>query len=276
MNCKHIAIVGLGLIGGSLLKALQGFEGAVFHGIDRDADVVRRACAEGLLAAEPQGEADILQLADVTIVCLPPVAAIDFMNRSVFKKDALVTDVCGVKQAIYAGLTNREIDFIGGHPMAGKETSGYAASDGNLFQNASYLITPDENSRPEHVAFLKDMAAYIGCRETVLTTPADHDRMIAYTSQLMHVVAVSLCDNPQLDDAKRFSAGSLRDCTRVARLDSGLWSQLFMLNKQALTTCVEEFENSLDRFKGYLASDDESGLRDFLEEATRRKLRFLA
>lgn len=275
MKCNAITICGLGLIGGSLLKALQGFEGATFYGIDTN-DATRQAARDAGLIEDERDAAAAFAKADVSIICLPPEAALACINQNTFKKDALVTDVCGVKQAIYEGLTNHDIDFIGGHPMAGREVSGFSASDATLFRNASYLITPTDANNPEHVDLLKRMAAYIGCRETVITTPAEHDAMIAYTSQLMHVVAAVLCASPRLLKAKDFSAGSLRDCTRVAKLDSRLWSQLFLANREELSACITEFENGLDVIKACLSRDDAAGLADFLEQSVQRKAEFLA
>ncbi len=275
MKCEAIAICGLGLIGGSLLKAIQGFEGARIYGIDLD-DTTWWAAREAGLIEPERDAAAIFARADVTFVCLPPQAALDCINQNTFKPGALVTDVCGVKQAIYDGLTNHQIDFIGGHPMAGREISGFFASDATLFHNASYLITPKSSNQPAHVDWLKRMAAYIGCRETVITTPAEHDAMIAYTSQLMHVVAAVLCASPRLLKAKDFSAGSLRDCTRVAKLDSRLWSQLFLANRDELSACITEFEQGLDIVKACLAENDRSALADFLEKSVQRKAEFLA
>lgn len=275
MKCNAIAIVGLGLIGGSLLKALQGFDSAVFYGIDTNEETLAEAGSLGLIHPERDTE-KILRTADVVIICLSPELTPDFINRHQFKKEALVTDVCGIKQEVYRRISKPEVRFIGGHPMAGKEASGFSASEKTLFQNASYLLTPDMDSLPEHVELLKRMAQYIGCRETVITTPEQHDRMIAYTSQLMHVVAVALCDSKRLDKAKSFSAGSLRDCTRVAKLDSRLWTQLFMQNKAELACCIDEFEKSLQALKGYLTAEDEEGLESFLKQASERKMKFLA
>lgn len=275
MKCNAITICGLGLIGGSLLKALQGFEGATFYGIDTNDATWQAARNAGLIEDERDAAAAFAK-ADVSIICLPPEATLDCINQNTFKESALVTDVCGVKQAIYEGLTNQNIDFIGGHPMAGREVSGFSASNATLFRNASYLITPTETNSPEHVDLLKRMAAYIGCRETVITTPAEHDAMIAYTSQLMHVVAAVLCASPRLLKAKDFSAGSLRDCTRVAKLDSRLWSQLFLANREELSACITEFENGLDVIKACLSRDDAAGLADFLEQSVQRKAEFLA
>ncbi len=276
MKCKNIVIVGLGLIGGSVLKALQGFPEAVFYGIDQDGTVIEQAKKEGLICRENVSEEAILAKADVCFICLHPDATVDYINTHNFGKGTLVTDVCGVKQAIYQGITNPDIDFIGGHPMAGKESSGYYASEGSLFHGASYLLTPTENNLPEHIELLKEMAAYMGFRETVITTPEKHDDMIAYTSQLMHVVAAVLCDSERLDDAKSYSAGSLRDCTRVAKLDSRLWSRLFLLNRKELLSCMDEFSDSLQKIRTLIANEDEKGLKTFLDGTSGRKQRFLA
>ncbi len=276
MKCEHIAIVGLGLIGGSVLKALQGFDDASFYGIDRDESVLEMAKSEGYLSSENLSETEILKRADVCFICLPPDAAVTFINEHQFKKGALVTDVCGVKQAIYQRISNPNIDFVGGHPMAGKESSGYGASDEKLFFGASYLITKTPENLPEHILLLERMANYMGCLRTVFTTPAEHDDMIAYTSQLMHVVAAVLCDSKRLDVAKDFSAGSLRDCTRVGKLDSRLWSRLFLLNREALLNCMDEFSESLEKIRSLIEAEDGAGLKDFLDGTSNRKKRFLA
>jgi len=275
VKCNVITIVGLGLIGGSLLKALQGFDEAIFYGVDAKEEVVAKAKEQGLIQYCESNEKALMD-ADVVYVCLPPDAVPDFINNHQFKKGSLVTDVCGVKQTICDRITNPDVDFIGGHPMAGKEASGFDASDGELFKNASYLLTPTEHNQPEHIELLKRIIEYIGCRETVITNPKEHDEMIAYTSQLMHVVAIALCDNRQLDKAKSFSAGSLRDCTRVAKLDSKLWTQLFMHNKKELSNCIDVFEESMNKIKRFLQSEDAEGLQKYLEEISHRKQKFLA
>ncbi len=275
MSWNDIAIVGLGLIGGSLLKALQGFCGANIYGIDTDEAVLRAAREEKLIANGTLTNEEILKKADLVLVCLHPDLTIQYINENSFKPGALVSDVCGVKEILYENITNHDVDFIGGHPMAGKEASGYFASDKNLFCGAAYLLTPTHDNQPEHITLLQKMTAYIGCRETVLTTPKEHDAMIAYTSQLMHVVAIALCDNERLSKAKNFSAGSLRDCTRVAKLDSRLWSRLFLMNKAELSLCIDVFSDSLQKIKHYIDTEDEAGLEAFLKQATKRKETFL-
>ena len=160
--------------------------------------------------------------------------------------------------------------------MAGKEVGGYENSDKTLFFGASYLLTPDEDASKEDICLLQEMAAYIGCRKTVVCSAKEHDAMIAYTSQLMHVVAAALCDNPLLDEAEGYSAGSLRDCTRVAKLDAKLWTELFFANKEELIARINEFENSMDKVKNALSANDRQSLQTFLEHSTERKRRYLS
>ena len=269
-----ILVVGLGLIGGSLAKALKGFRGAVIYGVDKDKDVIRQAIADGVIASGFE-EISHAPACELTVLCVKPELTLNLLKNAHFTDGGLVTDVCGVKQYIEEAGKNRNFRYIGGHPMAGKEVGGYSNSDANLFKNASYLLTPPEDALDEDVKLLKDMAAHIGCRKTVITSAKEHDEMIAYTSQLMHVVAAALCDNPLLDNAEGFSAGSLRDCTRVAKLDSKMWTELFMANKEALSNCIKAFEKSLDTVKSALDNDDPDALLSFLDNSSSRKRRYL-
>lgn len=271
-----ILIVGLGLIGGSLAKALRGFRNADIYGVDKNASVLKQAEADGVILCGFSDGSGISQECDLVIICICPQQAADFINRERFKKNALITDVCGVKQFLYQSVIREDIHYIGGHPMAGKENGGYENSDATLFRGASYIITPSADDLSEHIALLHEMAEYIGCKKVVETTPAKHDEMISYTSQLMHVVAVALCDNHLLDKAEGFSAGSLRDCTRVAKLNSSMWSELFLSNRGELIQRINEFEQSMDTVKNALRAGDSETLRNFLETASQRKGRYLS
>jgi prephenate dehydrogenase len=269
-----ILVVGLGLIGGSLAKALKGFRKALVYGVDKDKDVIKQAIEDGVIE---NGFEDISRApaCELTVLCVKPELTLNMLKNAQFTDGGLVTDVCGVKQYIEEAGKNRNFRYIGGHPMAGKEVGGYANSDAKLFKNASYLLTPPEDALDEDIMLLKDMAAHIGCRKTVITTTKEHDEMIAYTSQLMHVVAAALCDNPLLDNAEGFSAGSLRDCTRVAKMDSRMWTELFMANKEALAKSINSFEKSLDTVKAALDNNDRDALLSFLENSSSRKRRYL-
>lgn len=159
--------------------------------------------------------------------------------------------------------------------MAGRETGGYQSSTDTLFEKASFLITPTERNKPQSIALVREMAEYIGCAHVVTTTAAEHDAMIAYTSQLMHVVAVALCDNPILERSAFFSAGSLRDCTRVANINEVMWSELFLENKEQLAQRIKEMQCSLQKIVAALEDEDEEELKDIMKYAKNRKLKWL-
>ena len=126
------------------------------------------------------------------------------------------------------------MDFIGCHPMAGTEFSGIEHAFAEMFQKSHLILTPRPSSTPEHVSLMERMGAYIGCKDVVKTTPEEHDAILAYTSQMMHIIALSVCDDEQLFACKGFEGSSFRGCTRVAALDVSLWTELFSMNSPAL------------------------------------------
>ncbi len=269
-----ILVIGLGLIGGSVAKSLKGFNNCTIYGVDTDESVIKRAEEDSVIKKGYTRLYDAPKC-NLVIICVKPAATLSILQNAQFDSDVLVTDVCGVKQYLQSTGQNHNFRYIGAHPMAGKEVGGYENSDANLFKNASFLLTPTENSLPEDIELLKSMAAYMGFRKTVFTSASEHDKMIAYTSQLMHVVAAALCDNPLLDKAEGFSAGSLRDCTRVAKMDSKMWTELFTANKDALTECIDSFINSINTVKTALLNNDTENLLSFLENSSQRKRRYL-
>ena len=199
-------------------------------------------------------------------------------NLECIKPGALITDVSGVKGYIIEEMDKilpGSVDFIGGHPMAGREVGGYQSSTDTLFENASYLLTPSKKNKPENVALLREMAKYLGCRCVMTTTPKEHDEIIAYTSQLMHVVAVALCDNPMIERSSSFSAGSLRDCTRVAVINAEMWSELFVENKDALVKRIHEMQDSLGKIAAAVENSDRGELEKIMKKATEQKIKWL-
>lgn len=273
------AIVGLGLIGGSIAKALRGFENTEIIGIDTSCSVLERAKKEKVIDLGDTG-GELIGTCDLIILALYPESNVNFIKKygSLFKKGCVLTDVSGVKQYLYRsldGVLPPGVDFIGGHPMAGKEKGGYENSDSKLFSGASFIITPNEANKPENVELVRKMARYIGCTRIVEATPQRHDRMIAYTSQLMHVVAVALCDSPLISGAAVFSAGSLRDCTRVADINADMWSELFLENKNELLQCIDEFSESLGKISSALKTENREELREFMSAAAQKKNKWL-
>lgn len=272
----NILIVGLGLIGGSLAKALRGFSDAHVYGVDLNENTLLQAKSDGAIIEGYTTADDVLIDMDVVFLCLTPQKTVDFINSKRFKDNALVTDVCGVKGFVFDKITNKNIDFIGGHPMAGRECDGYGNSLETLYNGANYIVVKQETNKNEHIEYLEKIIKYIGCKHITYTSVEDHDEMIAYTSQLMHVVAATLCDNEILDRAEAYSAGSLRDCTRVAKLNPDMWTELFIENKEALSEQIRIFMYSLMKIDDLIKKANKEGVRKFLENTSERKKRYLA
>lgn len=275
-----ITVVGLGLIGGSVARRLRGFHDAAIYGVDTDDDTLALAAADGVIDRAFRDGSECVPVSDMVILCLYPKLNVDFCKEyaGLFKQGALITDVSGVKGYVIDsldGVLPDGVEFIGGHPMAGRETGGYKSSTDTLFDGASYIMTPTKNNSAEKIALVREIAEYIGCRHVITTTPQEHDAMIAYTSQLMHAVAVALCDNPLIERSANFSAGSLRDCTRVALINADMWSELFLENKEALCARIDEMQRSLENIKNATQNDDREALKAIMNTARAQKQRWL-
>lgn len=275
-----IAIIGLGLIGGSIARRLRGFHNCTIAAYNRTQEILTFAKQDGVIDEGFQNPGDAMDGADLIILCLYPQLNVNMVrdNLSRIKPGAVITDVSGVKGFMVDELSKilpDNVDFIGAHPMAGREVGGYQSSTDTLFNKASFLITPTKQNKPENIALIRELAEYIGCGHIVTTTPEEHDDVIAYTSQLMHVVAVALCDSPMIERSKYFSAGSLRDCTRVAVINAEMWSELFTENKDALVNRISEMQQSLEKIKNAVAAGDRNELENIMKHATSQKLKWL-
>lgn len=279
----NITVVGLGLIGGSMAKAAKGFRSCTVFGIDSDSSVTTKAHEDGIIANSSSDKADIEEIisgSDLIIVALYAQATVDFIlsNQKYMKSGAVIMDVCGVKcPVVYAvePKLRKDLCFVGCHPMAGREVSGYANSLSDMFKNCNFIIASTTETKRPGIETAEAFARHIGASNLINTTPEDHDEMIAYTSQLMHVVAVALCDNTHIEKSAMYSAGSLRDCTRVAILNEELWSELFVLNKDSLTKLIDEMCQSLTRMKDAIAQSDKDTLKEIMRGATTAKRKFL-
>ena len=272
---KHIVIAGLGLIGGSMAKALRGFGDFDIIGVDVSQPTLRYALENGIIDLAEEDPVKALAAGDLVFLCLHPEGIVDFMarHRDHFKPGAMVTDVCGVKGAILEGAKAlpESVSFLGGHPMAGTEFSGIQHALVNMFHGAHYILTPNHQTSPEHLSLMRRVAAYIGCANVVETTPEQHDAIIAYTSQMMHIIAVAVCDDPSLFQYQGFEGDSFRGCTRVAALDVPLWTQLFTMNSGALSQALERLEENLRQYRLALQSGERQELSDRLARAAARK-----
>ncbi len=263
-----VSVIGLGLIGGSFCKAVKEKTSHKCLGFDINEKVLERALSLGAI----DGIANNLTEADLTIICLYPEAAVSFMleNAGKFKKGSLVMDACGIKSEIvkkaHPALLKEGVFFIGAHPMAGKEFSGFEYSSGGLFENASFIITPDKDIPEEKIELAKEFAAELGFKRTVVSTPEEHDAIIAYTSQLAHVVSNAYIKSPTLSRELGFSAGSFKDLTRVAKLNEDMWTSLFMLNKKPLLFELDTIIENLKKYKDALEKEDYEKLKELLRE----------
>ena len=266
----NIAIVGLGIIGGSYAKALKSHTNHKVIGINRTESVAKKALEEG--AIDEIGSPEKLSNADVVIVCLYPQACVDFLreNGKYIRSDAIVTDACGIKREICPQMKELSEEFgytyVGSHPMAGKEKNGFAVSDADLFMGASFIITPCEAPH-EAVNKLASLAREIGFGTVKITNPEEHDRMIAFTSQLPHVLACAYVLSPCCPNHNGFSAGSYRDVSRVANINSKLWSELFLENKEPLMLELEELNKNLSAIYDAIKNEDREALCELLEKA---------
>lgn len=269
----NIQVIGLGLIGGSFCKAIKTKTSHTLLGYDLDDAVMQKALSEGAIDAAAQN----LGEADLTIVCLHPRPAIAFMRKHAgkFKKGSIVIDACGVKKqvqdAVFGPLSQNGVTFIGAHPMAGREFSGFDFSLASLFEGASFILTPEESTPENAVGIVTKLAKDLGFTSIVKTTPEKHDAVIAYTSQLCHVVSNAYVKSPTLGEEKGFSAGSFLDLTRVAKLDENMWASLFFMNKQPLVFELETIISHLNEYLSALKQNDEAALTALLRNGRELK-----
>lgn len=265
----RVGIVGLGLIGGSLAKAFREYTNCTVWGFDRDPAVLDSALSCG--AIDFAGAFDDLGRLDLLILALYPQAAVAFVQEHGAKlsRSCLVTDTCGIKTKVCADLSAlaREYGFrfAGSHPMAGREKVGFAASEASLFRGASYLITPCGASE-EDVSLLRRTAEALGFGRCVVTTPEEHDRMIAFTSQVPHALACAYVLSPQCPGHKGFSAGSYRDVSRVANINETLWTELFLSNAEPLAQELDTLIANLSAVRDAVREGDGERLSSLLRQ----------
>lgn len=270
----NIAVIGMGIIGGSFCKAFKKYTDHHIIGINRTQSTLKTAYDCG--AIDEMGDESSLKQADVVIMAIYPQAAIEYVEKhgSCFKKGCIVTDSSGIKSEICPEMTRLAkkfgFEFVGSHPMAGKETNGFASSDADLYKGASYIVVPCE-AKKESVKTLCDLALKIQFGSIKMTTPQEHDRMIAFTSQLPHVLACSYVLSPCCINHKGFSAGSYQDVSRVANINSTLWSELFLENKEPLIEELNVLVENITKISNAIENNDKARLTELLEQAHKVK-----
>lgn len=275
----NILIVGLGVIGGGYAQALtkQGF---TVNCITRSASTVDYATRLGMIAkGTTEIDAEMIGAADIVVFALYPHVFIDWLKeyQHLFKSGALITDVTGVKGCIVntvQELLRPDVEFIAAHPMAGRERSGVEYADDKVFQGANFIVTPTEKNTPEAIEACKELGRILGFARITELSPEEHDRMIAFLSQLTHCIAVTLMtanDSPMME---KYTGDSFRDLTRIAKINDVMWSELFLLNREALLSQMDAFADEFDRFRTMLREEDGEGMRDVMRRATARRMLF--
>ncbi len=266
----HILIVGLGLIGGSIAKTLKKTSDWKITGFDISQETLQDAVRLGAVDSVWDGATSID--ADLTVLCMQPTVSYEFLSShiSLLKKSSVVTDVCGVKEWVVENcgrLCNENgLHFVGGHPMAGKERSGFKNSDENLFNRASYILTPVEDTDDNALNTAKMYVEALKCAKLTVTDPKTHDRLIAFTSQLPHIIAGAYVKSPSCLDRKGFSAGSFKDVSRVATVDERLWTELFLKNKDMLLPEIDGLIEHLTDYRNAIVSGDANALSETIRQ----------
>ncbi len=265
-----VGIVGLGLIGGSLAKAYKQNGNAQIYGYDIDEGTMLLAetseVIDGTLDERTLPECDLL------LIALYPQAAIEFLreNAPIIAKKTLVIDCCGVKRVVcdacFPIANQYGFTFVGGHPMAGTQYSGFAKSRASLFKGASMILVPPVFDNIELLDWAKQKLEPLEFGRVVITTADKHDEMIAFTSQMAHIVSNAFIKSPTAKEHKGYSAGSYKDLTRVAWLNENMWTELFLDNAEKLIYEIDVFIRSLEKYKDALVQKDEKTLRTLLRE----------
>ncbi len=271
----NIGVVGLGLIGGSLCKALKQNTTHAVYGYDLDNSISSFAVLDKSIDYILDDKS--ISQCDYILLSVYPKATISYLEEKapLISKNTVVIDCGGVKSSICERCfeLSREYGFcfIGGHPMAGLHHSGYKYSTPDLYVGASMILTPQNT---DNINLLKEVSAFIkslGFSSVTVTTPENHDKVIAFTSQLAHVVSNAYVKSPQAKVHKGFSAGSYKDLTRVAKLNENMWAELFMENKDNLLFEIEHIINSLTEYRDAIKNDDADTLKALLKEGSDRK-----
>jgi prephenate dehydrogenase len=271
----NLSVIGVGLMGGSILKALkdQDNKPKSIKAFDIDKDILNAVLKKELADVATDDAKEAIKDADLIVISLYPKLGAAFIkdNIAAFKPGCVITDICGVKREVYKEIKDAlrsDIHFVGGHPMAGREHKGFSYSTPDLFLGCKYILTGGEKHAVDLVCQFADI---LGAGKIVYAQPEKHDELIAYTSQLPHVLSVAymLCSkNRNVED---FSAGSFRDITRIAMINDEMWSELFLENKDKLSGEIGDLIHGLSQLKSMIDTDNRSDLRQEMRNAAQMR-----
>lgn len=276
----NITIIGLGLIGGSYAMAFKDINSGHVWGVDTNENTLKKAIDMKIIdEGYCSTSANIpIEKSDIVIIAVYPKAAAVIVQKNVknFKKGSIITDVLGIKgnniNIIQEILDGCDVEFIGGHPMAGKETCGVENASKDIFNGANYILTPTPKNKKTTIDYMESLIKAIGFKNISIVNPEKHDEIIAITSQLPHVIALSLINSKAVDKSiKNFVGGSFKDESRVASINPELWGELFLSNKENLLKAIDEFQASMASIKKALENEDSEELKAIMKDAALKK-----
>ena len=272
-NNRPVAVIGLGLMGGSFAERLTEL-GCFVIGFNRTVETAERALTMGIVQSiDPED----LKKAEIVIFCTPVKGTLAFLREHAdwLKAGAVLTDIAGVKDhtwPLIRELLPPGMDFVQAHPMCGREGAGLSQADGTIFRDCNYVLIPEKENKPENLALIAELARALVARHVPQVTSEAHDRFIAYTSGLPHAVAASLMNSESYEkDTGMFIGGSFTDATRVADINGRLWTSLFLSNRDKILAEMDSFQESLCKLRQALEAEDAEALCEFFTEARRRR-----
>ena len=276
---KNILIVGLGLIGGSYAKALTK-KGYRVSAITRSQSTIQYALDHGIIAeGTTQIDPQLIGQADIVVFALYPKVLLQWLqeNQQHLKSGAVLTDVTGVKGCVVydiQALLRQDVEFIGAHPMAGREVYGIENSDETIFRNANYIVTPTELNTEAAIRLCEELGWELGFARISRLSPEKHDDMIGFLSQLTHCIAIALMNCNDTPGMEAYTGDSFRDLTRIARINDRMWSELFMCNREQLLQHMDAFSDSFAALREMLQSGDVEAMRESMRKSTARRMLF--
>lgn len=276
---QNILIVGLGVIGGGYARALSK-KGYRVRCITKEQKDIDYAMERGMiLYGTTEVEPALVRQADLIIFALYPHIFVRWVkeHQALFRPGALITDVTGVKGGIVRevqSILREDVEFIAAHPMAGRESSGVEYSDDRVFRGANFIVTPTERNTPEAIALCKELGHTLGFARITELSPEEHDEMIAFLSQLTHCIAVTLMTCNQSPSLEQYTGDSFRDLTRIAKINDEMWSELFLLNRDALLKQMDAFSEEFGRLREMLRMGDAEQMRAMMRTSTARRTLF--
>ena len=274
-----ILIIGLGVIGGSYAKALTD-KGYSIKCITKERADVRFGLEHGMISyGTTEIEPELIKEAELIVFALYPKAFIDWIkkNQHLLSPGTIITDVTGVKsEVVYEvqDMLRDDVEYIAAHPMAGRERSGVEYADPSVFNGANYIVTPTEKNSLEAIKLCKALGEELGFLRISELSPEAHDEMIAFLSQLTHIIAVTLMNCNDSDGLEKYTGDSFRDLTRIAKINDRMWSELFLMNKDALLCEMDRFIEEFTEFRGYLANEDGKRMREKMRSSSARRTLF--